>query len=175
MSGRYAAGTEVAPERSRAEIEATLRRYGHADAFAYGRDGDREIIGFRIYGRYVRFTVTMPLESDPVIQRTPGGKYRSPREREVAIAAEHRRRWRVLLLQIKARLEVIEAEGHHAEAQKQAAAEREFMAYLLLPDGRTMAEYVGPQLARLYDTGQMPALLPGLRADDLPRLDSGHA
>jgi hypothetical protein len=34
----YAANTTVAPEKSRAEIERTLRRYG-ADAFSYGYEG----------------------------------------------------------------------------------------------------------------------------------------
>ena len=40
MAGRYAAQTEVSSDRSRAEIERTLRKYG-ATAFAYGWEGNR--------------------------------------------------------------------------------------------------------------------------------------
>lgn len=173
MSARYAATTEVPAERTRAEIEATLRRYGHTDAFAYGREGDCEILGFRLYGRYVRFTVFQPTSQDRVVAYTPGGKCRPPGPAiEAAIAAEHRRRWRVLLLQIKAKLEMVEMEVD--ERARQAAAEREFMGNLLLPDGRTMAEFIQPQLDVIYGQGAMPSLLPGVRPHDLPALGEGR-
>lgn len=56
---RYAADTSVAADRSRAEIEKTLIRYG-ADGFGYGWEGDRAVVTFRMGGRMVRFMLSMP-------------------------------------------------------------------------------------------------------------------
>jgi len=50
MSGRYAQGTDVPAERSRAEIERTLSRYG-AEGFLYGWDRERHVMAFRLGGR----------------------------------------------------------------------------------------------------------------------------
>ena len=54
-----ASKTTGVPERSPAEIEATLKRYG-AEAFAYAFDGRRQVATFRAGGRIVRFDVLMP-------------------------------------------------------------------------------------------------------------------
>jgi hypothetical protein len=35
-------------------------------------------------------------------------------------------------------------------------------ADLLLPNNQTMAEFIAPQLERVYTQGALPALLPGL-------------
>jgi len=56
----------------------------------------------------------------------------------------------------------ISAERSKAEIEK--TLEREFMADIVLPDGRTTAEWLAPQLSLAYETAQMPALLPGARA-----------
>lgn len=52
----YAQGTVVSPEKSRAEIEGLLRKYG-ADQFVSGWGDNRAVIGFRASGRFVRFTL----------------------------------------------------------------------------------------------------------------------
>ena len=44
---RYAEKTSVASDRSRAEIEKTLVRYG-ADQFMYGWQEDKAVVGFRM-------------------------------------------------------------------------------------------------------------------------------
>ena len=41
--------------------------------------------------------------------------------------------------------------------------EAEFLANILLPDGRTVHEALQPQLAESYKSGRMPPLLPGPR------------
>ena len=56
---RYASKTTIAPEKSRNEIEATLRRY-RADGFAYGSFDGRAMIGFRANGRNVKFLLPLP-------------------------------------------------------------------------------------------------------------------
>lgn len=55
----YAANTDVSADKSRAEIERTLRRYG-ADGFMYGWETNRAVIGFTMNARQVRFVIGMP-------------------------------------------------------------------------------------------------------------------
>ena len=50
----YAEKTTVSTEKSRAEIERTLTRYG-ADQFMYGWDQEQAVIGFRLVGRQIKF------------------------------------------------------------------------------------------------------------------------
>lgn len=51
---RYAAQTSVSSDKSRAEIERLLLRYG-ADQFMYGLLPEAAMIAFRARGRHVRF------------------------------------------------------------------------------------------------------------------------
>lgn len=39
-------------------------------------------------------------------------------------------------------------------------------AHTMLADGRTVAEWAGPQLNQLYGSNRMPPLLPGISTDD---------
>ena len=62
--------------------------------------------------------------------------------------------WRALVLIIKAKLECIES--------GLSTVEEEFLASVVLPNGKTVGSYVAPALAKAYDSGQMPRrLLPG--------------
>src|SRR5581483_11540484 len=65
VSGRYAQTTTVDPTASRAEIERLLRRYG-ATAFASSWDDDTNVavIGFKMRGRGVRFTLPLPKRTE---------------------------------------------------------------------------------------------------------------
>lgn len=81
---RYAADTSVSAEKSRAEIEATLRRYG-ADSFGYGWETDRAIVQFRMLDRQVRFVLDMPDRNDRAFTHTPERKTaRTPAQAEAA-------------------------------------------------------------------------------------------
>lgn len=150
----YASGTEVPAERTRAEIERTLERFG-ADQFMSGWDSTTliAVVSFRIAGRMVRLTLPLPSPDDPLIAQTPAGKYRTAPQVEAELAKETRRRWRSLLLVIKAKLTAV-SDGI-------STIEREFMADLVLPSGATVNEWLTPQIAAAYDGGRMPALLPG--------------
>lgn len=142
----YAEKTEVAPERSRAEIERTLNRYG-ADSFAYVSAPDRGAVAFRMEGRAVRFEV--PLPTDPAeFRRTKGGQTRTSRQMEAALEAEVRRRWRALLLCLKGKLEAVESGI--------TTFEEEFLAHLVLPSGATVGQAFAPELARADEAGVMP-------------------
>jgi hypothetical protein len=156
----YAKGTAVAVDRSRAELERTLSRYG-ASAFAYGWDGPVNVITFRAHGRIIRFTLRLPPPED--FQFTPRGQRRHS---QAAIASAHdqeiRRRWRALVLVVKAKLEAVESGI--------ATFEDEFLSHILLPDSTTVGEWIGPQIEEVYATGTMPSLLP-----TRPALEAGDA
>lgn len=132
----YAADTKVPVEKSRAEIEATLKRYG-ASSFGYFNEADRAIIVFEASTRRIRFDLPFPAKSRN--QKTDDRLLRS--------------RWRALLLCIKARLESVEA---GIESFEDA-----FLAHVLLPDGLTVAQHTRPEIKRVYDGGEMRPLLSG--------------
>lgn len=154
MTGRYASQTTVSSERSRAEIEAVLRRYG-ADQFAYGWDQQFAMIGFQVNGRNIRFRLPLPDRADQRFTFTPTRKRRTAEAAEKEYEQAVRQRWRALLLVIKAKLEAVESGI--------VTFEDEFLAHMLLPDGRTVGESVHPAIEHAYETGQIPALLPGIR------------
>jgi len=142
----YAENTSVSSERSRMEIERTLARYG-AKEFFYGWKEHAEVVGFKMSDRNVRFEVKPPSEKDPTICRTPAGRDRAPGQIEEAMAQEVRRRWRALLLVVKAKLEAV-----HSGI---STLEQEFLAHIVLPNGRLVGEYVAPVIDRAYKSGRM--------------------
>lgn len=160
MAKKYAEGTSVAPERSRAEIERILTRYG-ADAFSYAYDEHMARIMFRADNRMVRFDIRLPKLDDPDITHDGRGYYREPSARRSAQEKEIRRRWRAMALVVKAKLEAVES--------GLMTFEEEFLAHLVLPDGSTVGEQAVPAIAEAYESGEMPELFPGHR----PALEAG--
>jgi hypothetical protein len=158
----YARGTAVSQERSEAEIKACLRRYG-AEQFVSGEGEGRAVIGFKAHGRLVRFTLRLPAPDDPRFEPKRIICHRWNRElgryvetgnnaRERAYDAEIRRLWRALALVVKAKLEAVESGI--------TTFESEFMAHIVMPDGKTVAEHVVPAIAQAYETGRVAGLLP---------------
>lgn len=146
----YAKETTVTSDKSRQEIERTLTRYG-ASSFMYGWDTTRAIIAFEMHGRRLKFELPMPDRND--FKRTPTkGLYRSPDAVNAAYEQAVRQRWRALALVIKAKLEAVEAGI--------SIFDEEFMAHIVLPDGRTVGQFMTPQIEDAYTYGRMPALLP---------------
>lgn len=133
---RFADATKVPVAQSRAEIERLLERHR---ARQYGTATDYELqqarVQFRLHERIVRFVISLP---DP-------NKLRGER-----LAQAERQRWRALLLVIKAKLEAVE---NHI-----ATFEEEFLAHIVLPNDKTVADYVIPQVAAMYKAGHMLAL-----------------
>jgi hypothetical protein len=151
---RFAEGTDVPVDRSKSEIENVLTRFG-ADQFMYGWKGEAAAIAFRSQGRHIRFLLPMPQASDSDMQKDRRGHRRSPSETQNAIEKEKRRRWRALCLCIKAKLESV--------ATGIETFEESFMAHVILPNGQTVAEHAQPLIAKAYESGEMPALLPYLQ------------
>jgi len=135
---RYAASTSVPVERSKQEIERLLRRHG-ATAFAAMWSGERYVVMFEMRSRRVRLDVPAPDRK----------KFRTDSKYD----QEQRRRWRVLLLLLKSKLEMV--------ASGDADFDAEFLAYLSLPGDATVASRVLPALDELLKNGKMPPLLPG--------------
>jgi len=135
---RYAETTKVPTMQSRGEIEKLLSKH---KCQQFGTAVDylemKARVQFTAHDRIVRFTVAMP---DPK-------KFR----REQDHAQEERRIWRSLLLVIKAKLEAVETGI--------ATFEQEFLANIVMPNGRTVADIVLPQIAESYSSGRMPLAL----------------
>ena len=143
---RFAETTKVPVSQSRGEIEKMLARH---KCQQFGTAVDylemKARVQFTAHDRMVRFTVAVP---DPK-------KFRREQEHQ----QEERRIWRSLLLVIKAKLEAVETGI--------ATFEQEFLANIVMPNGRTVAEIVLPQIAESYATGRMPlALAAGNPSED---------
>ena len=146
----YAEGTNVPVERSRAEIERLLNKH-KCSKFMAGVDHDahRATVQFQSHGRIIKFEITLPDPADPKWKQIKG-RWTERNAAGVAkvVEQETRTKWRALLLVIKAKLEAIESGI--------ATFEDEFLAHTLLPNQKTVAEWVGPQVTAIYETGRMP-------------------
>lgn len=149
MSPTYAASTDVPSDRSRAEIERTLTRYG-ADQFAYMTSRDRAVIAFVVGDRQVRFVLTLPDRNDRAFTHHSRGA-RTASAAEGAYEQAVRQRWRALALVVKAKLEAVDAGI--------VTFEQEFLAHMVLPGGSSVYEHVAPAVARAYATGEVTPLL----------------
>lgn len=145
----YAEQTTVSVEKSRAEIERLLTKYG-ASRFVSGWDQRGATIAFEVSSRMVRFQLPMPNLEDFAV--SSGGRRRHNEKAKVqACEQEQRRRWRALALVIKAKLEAVET--------KIVTFEDEFLAHIVLPNNTTVAEWIGPQLMKAFESKKMPPLL----------------
>jgi hypothetical protein len=152
---RFASDTSVSVERSKAEIERLLARYGAAQFVAGWGDGAAHL-GFRIANRTIRFTLPLPDRAADEFTMTPAGRRRrNVADQERAWEQACRSRWRALLLVIKAKLE--------AAACGISTIEDEFLAWTVLPGGRgeTVGQVVAAQIAERIATGKVAPLLLG--------------
>lgn len=150
---RYASKTDVSSVKSRNEIERTLTRYD-ADQFIYGWQEDSAVVGFRMNGRQIKFILPLPSKGDEAFThyRHSSGQMLPRSNPATAYEQAVRQKWRALLLIIKAKLEAVESGITEFD--------EEFLAHIVLPNGRTVGEFIVPQIESAYETGTMPALLP---------------
>lgn len=151
---RYAAETTVPVERSRAEIETTLIRYG-ADEFHSGWKEGAAMISFRLRSLFIRFVLPLPARSEErFLFKTDRYGFKKRRtERQVVSEWEQeiRQRWRALLLTIKAKLEAVECGI--------SSVEQEFLAFIVMPNDRTLGDWLLDQALPAIRAGSMPRLL----------------
>lgn len=155
----YAENTTVSVERSRAEIEGILSRYG-AESFAYATQPGIAIIGFQIIdstGTKLSVRMTLPLPRKSEERFTHRKRYQNIVENDPATVHKLweqacRSAWRSLFLVVKAKLE--------ACAAGISTVEREFLADVMLSTGRTIGEEVAPTIRQISESGKLPRLLP---------------
>lgn len=135
---RYAEGTSVPVDRTRSEIERILRQNG-AGSFMFGEANAQALIAFDMKGRRLRFVVPMPSANT------------KPRLNERQIASETRRRWRALLLVLKAKLEAV--------SSGIVAFDHEFLAHIVVEGSTTVGDRLVPNLDTTIATGKLPPLL----------------
>jgi len=146
MSG-FAENTSVTPEKTKAEIETTLRRYG-ADSFVSGWDNDRAFVMFCAKDRLIRFAITMPKRNDRKFTHTDTGKLRTQTQQVAEYEQAIRTYWRRLLLCIKAKLESVQT---GIESFEEA-----FLAQIVLPDQTTVGDWAKRELPAVYASKTMP-------------------
>lgn len=148
---RFAQNTDVSVERSRAEIEKLITRYG-ATSTAFMTSPGRAMIMFEAEGRRIVFELPLPDIAEDRFQRDGNKKPRSPEKRMEAWEQACRQKWRALCLVIKAKLEAVESGI--------TTFEDEFLAHIMMPDGMTVGNHIKPNIAAAYAGGVMRPLLP---------------
>lgn len=124
---RYAADTEVSPEKSKQQLERLLKDHG-AKEFHSGWDDQRDIIEFGIRKLQIRFVLPRP-------KRVDFSQFRSP---DKAMEQANRQRWRALYLVVRAKLEAVES--------GLAIFEQEFLGFVVTPTNQTIGEILQPRL-----------------------------
>lgn len=158
---RFAEGTSVAVAKTKVELDTLLAKHG-ATQRAFAEDDERSlaIVLFRLANRNVRLEVRLPpllVFSRETAKRFPSGSWSWSEQRRAAWAVTRRDQgcresWRRVLLVTKAKLELV--------ADGTSSVEREFLADVLLPDGRTVHQALAEGIERAYRDGSMPPLLP---------------
>lgn len=154
----YAADTSVPVEKSRAEIEGTLARYG-ASRFGYMTHETEAMIGFVMNNKAIKFVLPLP---DPKAERFTvqtyvrsgvrrRGGHNTPEQARRLWEQACRSRWRSLALCIKAKLE--------ACAAGITDFETEFLAHIVTPGGQTVGQRLLPQVEEMTKSGKVLALL----------------
>lgn len=155
MNITYAADTSVSVEKSRAELEAILSRYG-ADTFGYMVDQKGATIMFRMGGKAVRFNLPLPDRNAKDFTHRKVGRsiityqLRNPADAHKLWEQACRSRWRSLVLCVKAKLE--------ACASGITTFEAEFLAHFVLNTGETVAQIMLPRLPEII-SGKLPPML----------------
>lgn len=132
---KYAKTTSVSVERSKTEIEKTVKRYG-VEEFFYGTSTRGDGIGFKFNGRVVKIPI-------PKLDRN---EFNTDKQYDQAM----RQRYRILLLQLKANLEAID--------DGVSDFDQVFLAHICLGDGKPISQHL--DMGKIITEGKMPKLLP---------------
>lgn len=136
----YAENTSVPVDRSQGEIRRILEKY-KASGFAFGEQGPLSVVMFEMAGRRIKFIIPMPEKPRQSARLVDFSRFDQ----------KCRTKWRCLVLVIKAKLEAVESGI--------TTLEEEFLAHIVLPNGRTAGEMMIPQIEKSYQENKMPPLL----------------
>jgi hypothetical protein len=150
----YAQNTTVPVDRSRAEIERLLKSRGVLE-MASGFTETEFTIAWQLDG--FRYRITMPLPDRSQFVRTPKGKRRTSDVVESEREKESRRRFRAVLLLMKALFEAVDS---GVLTNRQA-----FNPWLMLPGGQNVTEWVDDNAENVYRSGVIPPLMLSARSE----------
>lgn len=137
MQRAYAQGTSVPVGNTRTEIERLLEKNG-ATGFMFGNTAGQALLAFEMQARRLKFVIPMPIQTRSFT--------------EAKVAAETRRRWRALLLVLKAKLEAVRSGIVEFDV--------EFLPFVVVRGGETVAEQMVPQMREALASGdKLPPLL----------------
>jgi hypothetical protein len=145
---RYAQNTNVSIESSQQEVQKILRKYG-ADRFGTMEDRKAAYLMFEYQGLMIQITVPMPDKKE--FKTTEKGRVRKANQAQEAYHQAVRQRWRALVLAVKAKLEAVETGI--------STLEKEFMAFIMLPNGKSIGDTLIPDLKHIAESGKMPKML----------------
>lgn len=148
---RFAEATTVSVEKSRAEIEKLITRYG-ATSTAFMNAPGRAIVCFEANSRRIMFELKLPDRAEKRFMRNGFGHLLPVPKQVEKWEQACRQSWRALALVIKAKLEAVETGI--------TSFEDEFLAHIVMPDGQTVASHIKPRIAEAYAGGKMLALMP---------------
>jgi len=135
---RYAERTAVPVDRTRSEIEKLLERHG-ARSFVYGTTNGQALLAFEMRERRLRFLVPLPSTN-------------KTGSNENSVKAETRRRYRALLLVLKAKLEAVDSQI--------VQFDEEFLAHIVIEGNTTVGDRMVPAIPdALKHAGALPPLL----------------
>lgn len=135
---RYAERTAVPVNESRRQIEKLLEQHG-ATGFIFGTTSGQALLAFEMKERRLRFIVPMPVANKTGTNQSK-------------VAAEHRRRYRALLLVLKAKLEAVSSQI--------VTFDEEFLAHIVIQGNTTVGDRMVPAIPQaLKSGGALPPLL----------------
>lgn len=147
----FASKTSVPIEKTEAEIKALLRKAGAVNAVTVEPEGKHMILClFECNDRRYRFSVPLPKPSEDDFWKHPryAWKKRSAQEAHKLWEQACRRQWRCLLLAIRSKFVNAEAGIESLELG--------LLPYVVMPDGRTLAENALPIVDEAYRLGKVP-------------------
>lgn len=148
---KFAESTTVSVEKSRAEIEKLITRYG-ATSTAFMNSPGLAIVCFVANDRRIMFELKLPDINEKRFAKDGRGSPLSPPKHHDRWEQACRQVWRALALVIKAKLEAVETGI--------TSFEDEFLSHIVMPDGQTVGKHIKPRIAEAYTGGQMLALMP---------------
>jgi hypothetical protein len=142
---RFAERTGVPVLRSEQEIKRVLQRY-KADRIGIMTEPGKATIYFSAKGRDVKLEIPLVRAGE----KLPDKQFM--RWTQAGADAEERRRWRVMVLTLKAMLEAIESGI--------ATFDQVFLAHVVMPStGQTIGATLVPKLSALYAGKTLPSLM----------------
>ena len=150
--GLYAADTTVSPEKSRAEIEAQLKRYS-ADRFGFSwdRKSGTARVEFTMGNSDFRLEIARPTAQHPRVRYADRyNRFPDAETIQKRIEQIERQRWRALALFVKAALEAVDAGA--------VSIEHLMLPYTILPNDETLGQFA-PQIKQALSGGRLVPLL----------------